>query len=499
MKEDFKIPTQDEVNAVAWRACDTFRGKIDPEQYKNYILVFLFIKYISDVWEDKKEEFAQKYKGNEVRIKRALNRERFIVPKESSFYYLFNHRNDVNIGELINIATQKLEETNTGKLEDVFRGIDFNSEINLGDTKERNRRLKNLIEDFSNPVLDFKPSHIGERDVIGNTYEYLISHFASDAGKKGGEFYTPGEVSQLLAKLLQPKESDRICDPTCGSGSLLIKVANEVNSSNYSIYGQENNGNTYALCKMNMFLHKIDNARIEWGDTINNPKLVEKDKLMKFDIVVANPPFSLDKWGAESASSDKYNRFWRGIPPKSKGDYAFITHMVETLNETGKLGVVVPHGVLFRGGSEGKIRMQFLEENLIEAVIGLPANLFFGTPIPTAILIFNRQKKSKDILFIDASKEFESATNQNKLREIDINKIFSTYKEFKTIDKYSYVATFEEIQENDFNLNIPRYVDIFEEEPEIDIKAVQKEIDTLEKELSEVQEEMKKQLKELNL
>ena len=499
MNDNFKIPTQDEVNAVAWKACDTFRGVVDPDQYKNYILVFLFIKYISDIWEDKKEEFAQKYKGDEVRIERALNRERFIVPKESSYYYLFDHRNDVNIGELINIATQKLEETNTGKLEDVFRGIDFNSEINLGETKDRNRRLKNLIEDFSNPVLDFRPSHIGERDVIGNTYEYLISHFASDAGKKGGEYFTPEQVSQLLAKLLQPKESDRICDPTCGSGSLLIKVANEVGSSNYSIYGQESNGNTYALCKMNMFLHKIDNARIEWGDTINNPKLVEKDKLMKFDVVVANPPFSLDKWGAETASSDKHNRFWRGIPPKSKGDYSFITHMVETLNETGKLGVVVPHGVLFRGGSEGKIRQQFLEENLIEAVIGLPANLFYGTGIPAAILILNRQKKNKDVIFIDASNEYETSTNQNKLREVDINKIFSVYKEFKTIDKYSYVAKAEEIQENDFNLNIPRYVDTFEEEPEIDIKEVQKEIDTLEAELKVVQTEMQKHLNELNL
>jgi len=497
MKEDFKIPTQEEVNDVAMRACDTFRGVVDPDQYKNYILVFLFIKYISDIWEDKKEEYYKKYKGDEIRINRALNRERFIVPEESSFYYLFEHRNDVNIGELINIATQKLEEANIGKLEDVFRGIDFNSEINLGETKDRNRRLKNLIEDFSNSVLDFRPSHIGKRDIIGNTYEYLISHFASDAGKKGGEFYTPSEVSKLLAKLLQPNEGDRICDPACGSGSLLIKVANEVGTSNYSVYGQESNGNTYALCKMNMFLHKIDNARIEWGDTLNNPKLVEKDKLMKFDIVVANPPFSLDKWGAENASSDKYNRFWRGIPPKSKGDYAFITHMIETLNETGRLGVVVPHGVLFRGGSEGKIRQKHIEENLLEAVIGLPANLFYGTGIPAAILIYNRQKKSNDVLFIDASREYESATNQNKLRDTDINKIFTTYKEFKTIEKYSYRAKFEEIKENDFNLNIPRYVDTFEEELEIDIKEVQREIDKLEKELRDVQSQMNKHLKEL--
>lgn len=499
MSEKIKIPTQEEVNSVAWKACDTFRGVVDPDQYKNYILVFLFIKYISDIWKDKKEEFMKNYKNDKVRVERALNRERFIVPDESSYDYIFEHRNDVNVGEIINIATQKLEDLNAGKLEDVFRGVDFNSEINLGETKDRNRRLKNLIEDFSNPVLDFRPSHIGERDVIGNTYEYLISRFASDAGKKGGEFYTPSEVSLLLAKLLKPKSSDRIYDPTCGSGSLLIKLSQEVKDNNYSIFGQESNGNTYALCKMNMFLHKIDNARIEWGDTINNPKLVEADKLMKFDIVVANPPFSLDKWGADSASSDKFTRFWRGIPPKSKGDYAFISHMIESMNETGKVGVVVPHGVLFRGGSEGKIRQQFIEENLLDVVIGLPANLFFGAGIPAVILIFKRDRKTKDVLFIDASREYDRGTNQNVLREKDINKILNTYKDYKTTDKYSYRATFEEIKENDFNLNIPRYVDTFEEEPEIDIKEVQNEIDKLEAELRTVQEEMKRHLKELNL
>jgi len=499
MSDKIKIPTQEEVNSVAWKACDTFRGVVDPDQYKNYILVFLFIKYISDIWKDKREEFLKNYKGDTVRVGRALNRERFIVPDESSYDFIFEHRNDVNIGEIINIATQKLADENTGKLEDVFRGVDFNSEINLGETKDRNRRLKNLIEDFSNLVLDFRPSHTGERDVIGNTYEYLISRFASDAGKKGGEFYTPSEVSLLLAKLLKPKPADRIYDPTCGSGSLLIKLSQEIDDNNYSIYGQESNGNTYALCKMNMFLHKIDNARIEWGDTINNPKLVEADKLMKFDIVVANPPFSLDKWGADGASSDKFTRFWRGIPPKSKGDYAFLSHMIESMNETGKVGVVVPHGVLFRGGSEGKIRQQLIEENLLDVVIGLPANLFFGTGIPAAILIFNRNKKSKDVLFIDASREYKSGTNQNILRDEDISKILNTYKAYETTDKYSYRAAIDEIKENDFNLNIPRYVDTFEEEPEIDIAAVQKEIDVLESELLKVQQEMKTHLKELNL
>lgn len=491
--------SQSEINNILWKACDTFRGVVDPSEYKNYILVFLFLKYLTDLWKDKKEEYSKQYKGDATRIERALSRERFIVPENSDYDYLYESRNENNIGELINIALEQIEEKNKSKLEGVFRNIDFNSESNLGRTKERNQRLKHLIEDFSDPRLELRPSVIGTRDVIGDAYEYLISRFAADAGKKGGEFYTPSEVAALLAKLLAPKEGNTICDPACGSGSLLIKVAHEVGSNNYSLYGQESNGSTWALCKMNMFLHGKDNSQIEWGDTIRNPKLIEKDTLKKFDIVVANPPFSLDKWGADTAPADRFNRFFRGIPPKSKGDYAFISHMVETaMAGTGKVGVIVPHGVLFRGASEGKIRQALIEENLLELVVGLPANLFFGTGIPAVIMIFNKGKgKNKDVLFIDASREFESGTNQNRLREKDIDKIVKTYKEFKTIDKYSYRATFEEIKENEFNLNIPRYVDTFEEEEEIDITATQKEIAELEKELEGVRKKMDAYLKEL--
>ncbi|MQY80269.1 MAG: N-6 DNA methylase, partial [Bacteroidetes bacterium] len=296
---------QDKINAIAWKACDTFRGVVDPAEYKNYILVFLFLKYMSDVWKDKEEDYRKKYSGDEVRVKRALGRERFIVPENCSFDFICKQRNEPNIGEIINKTLDAIEEANKAKLEGVFRNIDFNSESNLGQTKDRNRRLKNLIEDFADPDLDLRPSHIGNQDIIGNTYEYLISRFASDSGKKGGEFYTPAEVSMLLAKSLNPQSGNRIYDPACGSGSLLIKVANEVGSEDFSLYGQESNGSTWALCKMNMFLHQKDNAKLEWGDTINNPKLIEDDKLMKFDIVVANPPFSLDKWGAENAGADK--------------------------------------------------------------------------------------------------------------------------------------------------------------------------------------------------
>lgn len=488
--------TQSTINQKVWKACDTFRGTIDAGQYKNYILTMLFVKYMTDVHKEKKAEYLEKYKGDTDRVERALKHERFKMPEESSFDFLYEHRNDDNLGELINIALENVEEANRTKLEKVFRNIDYNSEANLGQTQDRNRRLKNLLTDFAD--LDLRPSNLAGNDVIGDAYEYLIGNFAAGAGKKAGEFYTPSQVSSLLAKLVEPKAGDRVCDPTCGSGSLLLKVAKEVGSKNISLNGQEVNGGTWALARMNMFLHDMDNATIEWGDTINHPKLVENDSLMKFDIVVANPPFSLDKWGAEDAAADRYNRFHRGIPPKSKGDYAFITHMMETLNEQGRAGVVLPHGVLFRGSSEGKIRRQLIEENLLKAVIGLPANLFFGTGIPASILIFDKDKgDNTDVLFIDASNEFENGKNQNQLRAEDLDKIMQTYQNWETTDKYSYVATREELEENDFNLNIPRYVDTFEEEAPVDIAATQVEIARLKENLGEVENQMAAYLQEL--
>lgn len=504
--------TQQDINRIVWKACDTFRGVIDPSQYKDYILTMLFIKYLSDVNKSKFAEYLKRYEGDETRAERAMRRERFIVPVESTFDYLFENRNAGNIGELINIALATLEEANREKMSsedgtNIFRNIDFNSG-NLGDTKDKNARLRNLLMDFSDEKLNFEPSHLADSDVIGDAYMYLVSTFASESGKKAGEFFTPAEVSTLLAKLTKSAPGARIADPACGSGSLLIKAGLEVGSDNFSLYGQEVNGSTWALAMMNMFLHDFDNTTIRWGDTLRNPKLKEGDALMKFDTVVANPPFSLDKWGADEAADDVYNRFWRGVPPKSKGDWAFISHMIETAYEgRGKVGVVVPHGVLFRGASEGRIRRQTIEENLLEAVIGLPSNLFFGTGIPAAIVIFNKGKKTENVLFVDASKEFESGKNQNILRDKDIEHVVATYRRFVeenlqpgvVEDKYAYVASPDEIRENDFNLNIPRYVDTFEEEEEIDIKAVQTEIDALETELTAVQTKMNEYLKELEL
>jgi type I restriction enzyme M protein len=497
---------QQQINQAAWAACDTFRGVVDAGQYKDYILVMLFLKYISDLWNDHLGKYQEQYGGDEVRIRRRLERERFVLPEGASFYDLYERRSEANIGELINIALEKIEDTNRAKLEGVFRNIDFNSESNLGRTKDRNRRLKNLLEDFNKPALDLQPSRVTE-DIIGECYIYLISRFASDAGKKAGEFYTPAAVSKLLAKLAAPKPGDTICDPACGSGSLLIRAAEEVGSDNFALYGQEVNGATWALARMNMFLHSKDAARIEWCDTLNSPALIEGDQLMKFDIVVANPPFSLDKWGAEHADTDQYNRFWRGIPPKSKGDYAFITHMIEIAKrQSSRVAVIVPHGVLFRGGAEGKIRQALIEENLLDAVVGLPANLFTTTSIPVAILVFDRSREEgganedrKEVLFIDASKEFTPGKAQNIMDDGHIVKVIETYRERKEIDKYSHRASPEEIAENEFNLNIPRYVDTFEPEEEIDVAALQKEINSIEAELVDVRARMAKHLKELGV
>lgn len=494
---------QDEINSILWKACDTFRGTVDPSEYKNYILVMLFLKYITDVWFDHYEKFKQEFTENEERLRRRMDRERFVLPIGTGFYSLYDQRNEPNLGEIIDIALAAIEEANVEKLQGVFRNISFNSEAALGQTKERNQRLKNLLNDFHDPKLDMRPSRIGDLDVIGNAYEYLIGKFAATAGKKAGEFYTPPEVSRLLAMLLDPQPGERIYDPACGSGSLLIKCAEEVGSNDYALYGQESNGSTWALAMMNMFLHNVNQPQIKWGDTIRNPLLREGDKLMRFNVVTANPPFSLDKWGREEAENDPFGRFWRGLPPKSTGDFAFITHMIESTyiekSQNGRVGVVVPHGVLFRGGAEGKIRQQLIEENLLDTVIGLGSNLFFGTGIPVALLIFKRNKQDNSVFFIDASKDYEQNATQNILRQEDIEKIIDTYLARHFADKYAYLADYDEIKENDFNLNIPRYVETFEPESQVNLKAVQVDIQRYKYESNRIEDQMDSYLRELGI
>ena len=492
--------TQSTINNVVWKACDTFRGTMDGSDYKDYVLTMLFVKYLSDFYKEKLELLKEEYGDKTDRIEAKLKREKFRLDESCTFDYLIKHKEAANLGEIMNKVLERIEEDNRDKLEGIFRSIDFNNKNKLGDTKERNTILKNLIEDFSDTRLDLRPSMLEGNDVIGDAYEYLISHFASDAGKKGGEFYTPSEVSTLLAKLVDPKEGEMIYDPTCGSGSLLIKASKEIGSKNFRLYGQEKNGQTQALCKMNMFLHEINDAVIEWGDTIRNPLHLQDNLLKTFDVVVANPPFSLDKWGADFAENDPFMRFNHyEVPPKSKGDYAFMIHMIKSLNEHGRMGVVLPHGVLFRGSSEGKIRQKLIEQNYLDAVIGLPSNLFFGTNISATILVFKKQRNTTDILFIDASQDFNKDKNQNTIDEEHINKIIETYKNRSEIEKYSHVATLEEIQENDYNLNIPRYVDTFEEEQPVDLDATKENIATLENELRDIRVKMDNFLHELGL
>ena len=511
------MTNRSDIERVLWNACDSFRGKIDSSRYKDYILSMLFVKYLSDVCKEKKAQYMEQYDGDTRRVERAMSRERFTLDEDSTFDYLYERRNDNEIGQMINVALSHIEEHNSGKLRNVFRAIDFNSQVDFGDVKEKNATLQNLLNDFNG--LDLRPSQLSSADIIGDAYEYMIANFASDAGKKGGEFFTPSQVSKLVATLVKPQENDRIYDPTCGSGGLLLKAYKQVPSGKVAIYGQEQNAQTWALCNMNMFLHEVDFAKIWQGDTLSNPQNIEDDHLMKFQVVVANPPFSLDKWDSGfladvavdakgkklekmSASMDPWKRFDWGVPPSSKGDYAFVLHMLSSLDaENGRMAVVLPHGVLFRGASEGNIRKQLVDLNLLDAVIGLPANLFYGTGIPACILVFRKNRSRDDVLFIDASGEgnFQKDKNQNSLRDSDIDRIVTTYEHRENIDKYAYVATRDEIKENDYNLNIPRYVDTFEEEEPVDIDQVKQNIADIEAELAQVQEQMAKYMEELGL
>lgn len=509
------MTTKNGIEKVLWSACDSFRNKIDSSRYKDYILAMLFVKYLNDVYKETKAKYMKEYKGDERRVERAMRNERFTMTETSTFDYLYDSRNDNEIGQKINVALAEIENNNSEKLRNVFRAIDFNSTVDFGETKDKNAILRNLLEDFHK--LDLSPSQLDNADIIGDAYEYMIANFASDAGKKGGEFFTPSQVSKLIAELVSPQENDRIYDPTCGSGGLLLKAYKKVPSHKVAVYGQEVNNQTWALCVMNMFLHNVDDAKIWQGDTLANPQNIKDDSLMKFQCIVANPPFSLDKWDSGflsglsdeekkkekmQASFDPFNRFAWGVPPASKGDYAFVLHMLHSLDENGgRMAVVLPHGVLFRSASEGKIRRQIIEFNLLDAVIGLPANLFYGTGIPACILVFKKNRGRKDVLFIDASSEgnFEKGKNQNILRDCDISRIVETYKSRETVEKYSYLAKKEEIVENDYNLNIPRYVDTFEEEAPVDIDEVKDEISVIENEIAEVQSKMNEYLKELGL
>lgn len=446
-----------EIYSSLWASCDALRGGMDASQYKDYVLVLLFVKYVSD-----------KYAGDPDGL--------IEIPEGGSFVDMVALKGHKEIGEKINIIIAKLAETND--LKGVIDVADFNEEEKLGTGKEMVDRLSNLIAIFDRPELDFRNNRAEGDDILGDAYEYLMRHFATESGKSKGQFYTPSEVSRIMAKAIgisASKSPDQtIYDPTCGSGSLLLKARDDA-PAGITIYGQEKDVATRALAKMNMVLHDCPTAEIWRDNTLANPHFKnDTGGLKTFDFVVANPPFSDKAWGTGlDPVNDHYDRFDDGVPPAKNGDYAYFLHIIASLKTTGKGAVILPHGVLFRGNAESEIREKIIKKGYIKGIIGLPANLFYGTGIPACILVLDKENAHvrTGIFMVDASKGFVKEGNKNRLRSQDLHKIVDAFTKQIEIDKYSRMVPLAEIEKNGFNLNIPRYIDSSEPEDLQDIEA----------------------------
>jgi type I restriction enzyme M protein len=451
-----------ELYSSIWASCDGLRGGMDASQYKDYVLFMLFIKYVSDKYADT-DDFAP-----------LVN-----IPKGSSFKDMLNLRGKDDIGDKINTQIiQPLIDANSKLARSDFP--DFNDPNKLGEGKDMVDRLTKLINIFNRPSLDFSKNRADHDDILGDAYEYLMQHFAQESGKSKGQFYTPSEVSRILAKVIGINAQNSVVattayDPTCGSGSLLLKVASEADKR-ITLEGQEKDVTTSGLARMNMILHDFPNATIMAGNTLANPKFLDGNKLRTYDYVVANPPFSDKAWSTGiTPSTDLYKRFEWGEPPAKQGDYAYLLHIIRSMKSTGKAACILPHGVLFRGNAESVIRKNLIKSGILKGVIGLPSNLFYGTGIPACILVLDKENAQarKGIFMIDASKGFMKDGNKNRLREQDIHKIVDTFIKQESIDKFSRMVPLDEIADprNDFNLNIPRYIDSSEEEDIQDIDA----------------------------
>lgn len=447
-----------ELYSSLWKSCDELRGGMDASQYKDYVLVLLFVKYVSD-----------KYAKNPNAL--------IEIPEGGGFADMIAAKGQKDIGESINKIIANLAEAND--LKGVIDVADFNNDDKLGKGKDMVDRLTNLVAIFEHPALDFSKNRAEGDDILGDAYEYLMMHFATESGKSKGQFYTPAEVSRIIAKVIginQSKSQDEtLYDPTCGSGSLLLKAADEA-PYGITIFGQEMDNATAALAKMNMILHKNPTAVIHQDNTLSKPHFINKyGGLETYDYVVANPPFSYKSWSnGVDAVNDEYERFkGYGIPPAKNGDYAFLLHLIRSLKSKGKGAIILPHGVLFRGNAEADIRKAIIRKGYIKGIIGLPANLFYGTGIPACIIVLDKENADsrRGIFMIDASKGFVKDGNKNRLREQDLHKIVDIFTKQIEFPKYSRMVTHAEIEDNEFNLNIPRYIDSQESEDIQDIAA----------------------------
>ena len=496
-----------------WNIANTLRGKMDADEFRDYILGFIFYKYLSE----KMEAFANALEDGlvysevsdedilEAVKEESINELGYFLKPNELFHNVAkkgSQKEDNFILEELDTILTNIEQTTTGSASEddfvhLFEDLDLTSTKLGKSTNARNNVVAQVLSHLDN--IDFNISD-KNRDILGDAYEYLIGKFASGAGKKAGEFYTPQQVSKILAKLVTVGKTrlKSVYDPTCGSGSLLLRVATEVEDVT-NFYGQELNRTTYNLARMNMIMHDVHYAKfdIKQDDTLEHPQHLDK----RFEAIVANPPFSAN-WSANKLflDDDRFSQYGR-LAPSSKADFAFVQHMIHQLDENGTMAIVLPHGILFRGAAEGHIRKYLIENrNYLDAVIGLPANIFYGTSIPTCILVFKKcREDSKHILFIDSSNDFDKAKNQNYLTDKHVEKIIDTYANRKTIDKYSYLTPMSEVKENDYNLNIPRYVDTFEEEEPIDIDSVCTQLKDIDTEIANNDQIIKQYCNELGI